>query len=174
MSRESAIEKRKRWLENKQKYCLVDTETTGLGNNDRVVEIAIIDLDGKVLLNTLVNPGISIPPEAERIHGISDSMVKDAPSIGSVGEKIRENLNDRIMIAYNAEFDARMIRQTFNIDVNYECLMYNVMDFHNSDRYMSLEKATAHLRKEDQEHRALGDCYLCLKLIKHSLETGRG
>jgi len=171
MSRESALQKRKRWLKNKQKYCLLDTETTGLGNNDKVVEIAIIDLDGKILLNTLVNPERKIPLDAERVHGISNSMMKDAPSIEVVREEIREILQDRIMLAYNAKFDARMIRQTFNLNVKYECLMYNVMEFYSTGRYISLEKATTHLRSENQEHRALGDCYLCLKLLKTSLET---
>lgn len=166
MSKESALQTRQKWLNNKHKYCIVDTETTGLAIRDKIVEIAIIDLDGNVLLNTLVNPGISIDKGAERVHGISNSMVKGAPSIREVGRKVRDILKNRIMIAYNAKFDARMIRQTFGFNTRYECLMHNVMDFIDTRRFVKLEVATASIRTENQEHRALGDCCLCLDLIK--------
>jgi len=50
----------------------LDTETTGLspGNGARIVEIAILDDDGRPLLDTLVNPDCEIPDEASSIHGI--------------------------------------------------------------------------------------------------------
>ncbi len=40
MSKENALRKRREWLNNKKDYCIVDTETTGLGKNDKVIEIA--------------------------------------------------------------------------------------------------------------------------------------
>jgi hypothetical protein len=47
----------------------LDTETTGLsGERDRIVEIAIIGDDGSVLVDTLVNPRVPIPPEATAIR----------------------------------------------------------------------------------------------------------
>ncbi|MFP4015946.1 MAG: 3'-5' exonuclease [Halanaerobiales bacterium] len=166
MSKERALRMRQKWLNNKHMYCILDTETTGLGKVDKIVEIAIIDLAGNVLLNTLVNPGIRINKGAEMVHGISNSMVKDAPDVREVGMKVREILKNRTMIAYNAKFDARMIRQSFGFNVRYECLMHNVMDYIESRRFVKLEVATASIRNESQEHRALGDCYLCLDLIK--------
>ncbi|MFW6311457.1 MAG: 3'-5' exonuclease [Nanoarchaeota archaeon] len=168
MSKEKALQTRKRWLNNKTKYCIVDTETTGLGKADKVVEIAIIDLDGNILLNTLVNPNKKIHWAAEKVHGISNSMVQTAPDIIEVGSKVNDILKNRIMIAYNAKFDARMIKQSFNLNVKYECLMHNVMDYMSTSRYISLEVATTNIRSDYQEHRALEDCYLCLKLIKSS------
>ncbi len=169
MSKEKALKARREWLANKQNYCIVDTETTGLSGRDKVIEIAIIDLEGNVLLNTLVNPERRIHKNAERVHGISNSMIKKAPGIGQVVSRVRDILMNRVMIAYNASFDARMIKQTFNLNVRYECLMHNVMDFLGTGgRRISLEVATANLRDNQQEHRALGDCYLCLKLINSS------
>lgn len=168
MSKEKALQVRKSWLNNKTQYCIVDTETTGLGKTDKVVEIAIIDLDGKILLNTLVNPNKKIHWAAEKVHGISDSMVQNAPDVREIARKVNEILKNRIMIAYNAKFDARMIKQSFNLNVKHECLMHNVMDFIGTNRYVSLEVATTNIRSDYQEHRALEDCYLCLKLIKTS------
>ncbi len=168
MSKEKALKTRKRWLNNKERYCIVDTETTGLGKTDIVVEIAIIDLDGNILLNTLVNPKKKIHWAAEKVHGISNSKVQNAPDIREVARKVNKILKNKIMIAYNAKFDARMIKQSFNLNVRYECLMHNVMDFIETHKYVSLEVATTNVRSDYQEHRALEDCYLCLKLIKSS------
>ena len=55
----------------------LDTETTGLSvtTGARIVEIAIVDLHGEPLLNTLVNPEEPIPSAAQQVHGISDEMV---------------------------------------------------------------------------------------------------
>ncbi|RGD55405.1 3'-5' exonuclease [Kitasatospora xanthocidica] len=53
----------------------LDLETTGLGDDARIVEIGVVTTDRRVLLNTLVNPGIPIPAEATRHHGITDAMV---------------------------------------------------------------------------------------------------
>lgn len=58
---------------------ILDTETTGLDYDDKIVEIAVIDLDGNVLINTLVDPNKAIPKEATEIHGIANKMVENAP-----------------------------------------------------------------------------------------------
>jgi len=58
----------------------LDTETTGLGPTDQVVEIAILDPEGDPLVESLVRPTINIPPDAVAIHGITDEMVREAPS----------------------------------------------------------------------------------------------
>jgi len=127
-----------------------------------------LDLDGKILLNTLVNPNKKIYWSAEKVHGISNSMVQNAPDVREIARKVHDILKNRIMIAYNARFDARIIKQSFNLNVKHECLMHNVMGFIGTHKYVSLEVATSNIRNDYQEHRALGDCYLCLKLIKSS------
>lgn len=48
-----------KWLNSD--YLIIDTETTGLDNNAEVIEIAIINMHGDVLLNSLVKPTCSIP-----------------------------------------------------------------------------------------------------------------
>lgn len=59
--------------------CLsLDVETTGLGNNDEVCEITILDAAGATILDTLVRPTQPIPAEATAIHRITDAMVASA------------------------------------------------------------------------------------------------
>ncbi|MCW3664158.1 3'-5' exonuclease, partial [Burkholderia cenocepacia] len=59
-------------------FILLDTETTGLDESAEIVEIAVIDDAGNVLLNTLVKPKHPIPNSATAIHGITNAMVATA------------------------------------------------------------------------------------------------
>src|SRR6185436_7482847 len=85
----------------------LDTETTGLYGE--ICEIAVIDLAGNVLINTLVKPTTSIPPDATGIHGISDETVREAPSFKDIFPELDKILRDRVVLVYNVEFDERMI-----------------------------------------------------------------
>jgi DNA polymerase-3 subunit epsilon len=126
-------------MEQKDKYCLVDTETTGLTSKDQVIEISIIDLDGNILLNTLCMPSAPICEEAMQAHGIDAQFLlnNNALSWEIVYPKVKKILDCRIMIAYNAEFDERLILQTCRDNniipsrISYECLMHNVMTWYS-------------------------------------------
>ncbi|MEG3904814.1 3'-5' exonuclease [Microcoleus sp. B4-C5] len=72
-------------------WVILDTETTGLVRAE-IVEIAIINHLGEMLLNTLIKPTVPIPAEAAYLHGISDAMVADAPSFPEVYPRIVEVL----------------------------------------------------------------------------------
>nr|AAB81660.1 putative [Escherichia phage N15] len=67
-----------KWL--KSDYLLIDTETTGLGEYAEIIEIAIINMRGEVLLDTLVKPTKPIPPEVTEINHITNEMVASAPA----------------------------------------------------------------------------------------------
>ncbi|MFN0065634.1 MAG: putative quorum-sensing-regulated virulence factor [Chlamydiales bacterium] len=80
-----------------------DTETTGVKPQvDRIIEIAAFDpLQGRTF-EMLVNPGIPIPQEATNIHGISDEMVKEAPSYAVVGREFAQFCSGEVvLIAHN-------------------------------------------------------------------------
>jgi DNA polymerase-3 subunit epsilon len=90
----------------------LDTETTGLGSTDEVIELGIVDMDGTVLLSTLVRPTIPIPAEATAIHGITNEMVADAPTIADLHEQLQALMADRLVVIYNADYDLRMLKQS--------------------------------------------------------------
>jgi DNA polymerase-3 subunit epsilon len=93
--------------------CLVlDTETTGIGPDDEVCEIAILDAAGTPILDTLIRPSRPIPPEATAIHHITDAMVSTAPSWPEVAEQYAAIVAGRKVVAYNAAFDNRLLKQT--------------------------------------------------------------
>ena len=92
-----------------------DIETTGLSPHTcKITEIgAVLVKDGEVLqrYNTLVNPGMPIPEEVEKLTGISDAMVADAPTIDTVLPEFFSFIGDRMLIAHNAGFDVSFIRR---------------------------------------------------------------
>jgi DNA polymerase III subunit epsilon len=93
-----------------------DTETTGVKpQTDRIVEIAAFDPKLDKTFEMFVNPGIPIPEEAAAIHGISDDMVKDAPSFKEVGAAFQEFCSgDCVLIAHNNDnFDRHFLKEEY-------------------------------------------------------------
>ncbi|MEU7095905.1 3'-5' exonuclease [Kitasatospora aureofaciens] len=82
---------------------VVDTETTGLAGY--VVDLAVVQLDGTVLLDTLVDPQMPIPPDATDIHGITDEMVAGKPTFGQLLDRLSQILAGRRVLIWNAAFD---------------------------------------------------------------------
>ncbi len=96
----------------------IDLETTGVNiSNDRIVEIAIIKIlpDGtKQVKRKLINPLIPIPTGASDVHGITDEMVKDAPSFKQVANEIKQFMENCDMGGYNSNrFDVPMLIEEF-------------------------------------------------------------
>lgn len=90
----------------------LDTETTGTGPNSNILEIAVIDHDGEILIDSLVKPVGRIDPDALAIHKITNEIVADAPRWGEVWDQIEAVLSNRLVGIYNAEFDLRLMRQS--------------------------------------------------------------
>ncbi len=98
-----------------QQYVILDTETTGLFKNDRIVEIGAIVIQGDDILeewSTLVNPNRDLGPM--HIHGITPSMVSMAPGFAEIANDLARLLNGRTLVCHNAHFDMRMLSQEFN------------------------------------------------------------
>lgn len=90
----------------------LDTETTGLGEGSEICEIAILDLAGNALINTLVKTNQPIPEEATAIHGITNEMISNAPTFSELFPKLDDILKGRCVLVYNASFDEEMIAST--------------------------------------------------------------
>ena len=92
---------------------ILDTETTGLTNEDGIVEISMLELvDGIKTgrkFHRFLNPKINITQKAMEIHRITNETVKDQPTFEKVAEDIIKFIGEASIIAHNAGFDRRML-----------------------------------------------------------------
>jgi DNA polymerase III epsilon subunit family exonuclease len=99
-----------------ERYCVIDVETTGFSpTRDRIVEVACALVDGGRVVGrwaTLVNPGMPIPAVATSVHGITDDMVEDAPSIVLALRHVRRLCRGRTVAAHCANFDLSFVGPT--------------------------------------------------------------
>jgi DNA polymerase-3 subunit epsilon len=107
-NRRSAIQTALSYYQARPVY--LDTETTGLDGAAEVIEICVLDTDGSPLVHTLVKPRFPVPPDATRIHGITNAMVALAPAWPEVWPEIEIALRGRQVGIYNADFDLRLMR----------------------------------------------------------------
>jgi DNA polymerase-3 subunit epsilon len=168
-------------------HCVIlDTETTGLNRDrdDEPVQIAVIDWDGNVLLDTLVKPSFPIPADSTRIHGITDEMVKDAPTFADIQDKFIEAIRGKHVVIYNADYDRGILSNVAKGDLlrihagvvscamnRYAQFYGDWNDYHGSYRWQSLINACGQQGIEvTGEHSALGDCKLTLALMRKMAE----
>ncbi len=111
--KQGIINQARQWVAEKPVY--IDTETTGLDKTAEIVEIAVIESDGSILFQSLVKPSRPIPAELTRIHGIDNHMVETAPSFPVVWATLRAQVINRKIGFYNAQFDLRMMRQSYEV-----------------------------------------------------------
>lgn len=168
---------------------VLDTETTSLDiKKARIVEIGVAALvDGRMdrvtTFATYVNPGERIPADSQSIHGITDTMVKDAPSFGAAHKSYRDFAGDHLILGYSLGFDLAVLKTEHEragrpwkapraLDVRELVRVLNppLPDF-------SLDKIAAWLGVDvEGRHTALGDAFvtgeILLALLPRLREAG--
>lgn len=96
----------------------VDTETTGPDpENDRIVDFAIVKQypDGTRESRTWrINPGCPIPPDATKVHGLTDADVADCPRFAEVASEIDDAMRDCDLLTFNGRrFDIPLLKMEF-------------------------------------------------------------
>ncbi|MBN9479579.1 MAG: DNA polymerase III subunit epsilon [Bordetella sp.] len=94
---------------------VLDTETTGFDpkTGDRLIEVGCIEIEDLLptgrTFHRLINPERLIPPDAIKVHGITDDKVKDAPRFHEVVDDLMDFIGEAPLIAHNANFDRNFI-----------------------------------------------------------------
>jgi DNA polymerase-3 subunit epsilon len=150
----------------KRPIAFIDLETTGINiSTDKILEIAIVKIlpDGtKQLKRKLLNPQMPIPKSSTDVHGITDEMVKNAPTFKQVANEVKQFLDNCDMGGYNSNrFDVPMLIEEF---------LRIGLDFSVEGRRMVDVQKVFHL----MEQRTLGAAYkfYCNKTLDgaHSAE----
>lgn len=90
----------------------LDTETTGLGSDAQIIEIAITDTNNNVRMESRLRPTVPVEPGALAVHGIDDQALTNAPTWPQIAGEVQGLLQGRVVVIFNADFDSRMIHQT--------------------------------------------------------------
>ncbi len=95
-------------------FVVVDLETTGGSpKSSQITEIGAVKVRGGEVLGefqTLVNPGVAVPPMITVLTGITTAMVMQAPPITEVLPSFLEFAHDSVLVAHNAHFDVGFLR----------------------------------------------------------------
>lgn len=145
----------------------IDLETTGINLSvDRIVEIAIVkkQVDGtRIVKRKLINPQMPIPKSASDIHGITNEMVKNAPTFKQVANEIRQFLENCDLCGYNSN--------RFDIPLLVEEFLRAGLEFNIDDKYLLDVQKVYHM----MEPRTLSAAYkfYCDKTLDnaHSAEV---
>lgn len=102
-------------------FVILDIETTGLSKYcERITEFsglkAELTQEGLIIrdvFSTLINPGKPIPRFITKLTGISNDMVRDAPSFAKIAPQIHSFIGDAAIVAHNATFDCGFLENHF-------------------------------------------------------------
>lgn len=125
------------------KFVLLDTETTGAGDNDRIIQLGFMVLDGKKVevYNDLCSAEVPIGYGAMEVHGITPDMIEGKPmctQTSAFQTLLELNTPDNVLIIHNAPFDLGMLAKE---------------DFSSRMRLIDTLRCARHLFDDEEAHR---------------------
>nr|QJS05349.1 DNA polymerase III subunit epsilon, exonuclease [Psychrobacter sp.]QJS05829.1 DNA polymerase III subunit epsilon [Psychrobacter sp.] len=149
----------------------LDTETTGLKRKDQVIEIAIIDLNNTVVIDTLLYTKTAINYDAYNVHYIDKFDIADMPKFSEIESHIVRLIEGRQLYIFNADFDLYMMKNSatdnFKIEASsIDCLMDIAGDKLNNGYRISLGNACNSVGVKCGGHRASSDTLASINLYK--------
>lgn len=169
-------------MQNQKSFVAIDLETTGLDfEKDEIIEVALVRFENGVetqSVDYLVKPVKAVlRPFIESLTGITNDDIKDAEPFAAVAGKIFSFIGDLPIVAHNAMFDSKFLRQSFaKVGISFEDhpvwdsltvsrIAYQDAPNHRLDtlvQELGIERSRA--------HRALPDAVACGNLFVMALE----
>jgi DNA polymerase-3 subunit epsilon len=163
-------------------FVVLDLETTGGSPHTcAITEVGAVKVRGGVVLGTfetLVNPGVGLPPGIAYLTGITEAMLAPAPRIQSVLPALAEFVGDAVIVGHNVRFDLAFLQ------ANLRRLGYDRLDNASVDTCLlarrlvrdelpdcRLSTVARHLRTETvPNHRAFADALATVELLHRFFE----
>ena len=160
-------------------HAVIDFETTGLSPDQgaRPTEIAVVIVDGDRITNryqSLMNPCVPIPFDIQALTGITNAMVRSAPTISTVMREALEFVGNHPVVAHNAAFDrkfwnAELGRMQLSWAKNFACSMLLARRLFPEapNHKLGTLVQTLRLPATGRYHRALADAEATAYLLLH-------
>jgi len=176
-------------VKSSPQFLILDTETTGLGDEAEICQIAIVNQLGETVFDSLVKPRYPIPDEAIAIHGITNEAVEYVPGWKDVRYEIKMITEKQNVFIYNKAYDLRMLHQsdkhiliddiTWYRHADFHCVMEAFAEFYGdwnsyfkSYRWKPLGVAARYCGvPEINAHEALSDCLMTLGVLQFMSKT---
>lgn len=162
-------------------YCVIDTETTGgKAAFNRIIDVAVFRVHQGVVVDkfeALVNPGRPIPPWITGLTGITDDMVRHAPSFEEISEDLKHFFTGGVFTAHNAPFDFGFISEEYRrlgqvFDMPRFCTLKLSRKLFSDLSSKSLGSVCDHLLIDIWDrHRARGDAEATVAVLKSILDV---
>jgi DNA polymerase III subunit epsilon len=174
----------KTWVDSlmnrpRDSWVILDTETTGFGPIDEVIELSIIDGAGQVLVDKKrFKPKCEMSPGAQEVHGISIEDLQDEMDFGDFAEELDAILHKRRIVIYNANFDIRMLTQTAVIHSSLDRVIYDDVTcamLKYAEFVGEIKRGGGGFKWQKLpggDHTSLGDCQAVLEIIRRMAGQG--
>ena len=162
-----------------ERIAVIDFETTGLSPNSncRATEIAVVMLEnGRIVerYQSLMNAGVRVPAFIEQLTGISNAMLRTAPSAEQVMNEVNEFVGCTPLVAHNASFDQKFwdfelgrIKRTRLQNFACSLLLARRLMPAAPNHKLGTLTTFARLPHTGQAHRAMADAEMAANLMAH-------
>lgn len=163
-------------------FCVVDLETTGGdAQHCAITEVGAVKVRGGEVLGTfqtLVDPGVAIPPTITTLTGLTDAMVRRAPTMAQALPSLLEFIGGAVIVGHNVRFDLAFLRAALhrwegvalgNVDIDTLALSRRLLADEVPDHRLATlaERLGLHHRPS---HRALADAWAACDLLHALIE----
>ena len=151
---------------------IIDTETVGSGPTIEVIEIALGDVSGSILFESIVRPIFNRLPAPSKHARFDRAAFTDAPYWVDIWPKIAALIDRKLLIAYNASFDRRALAAMLSRNAQaspergWRCAMQLVKKTAAAKRSLTLSEACARFGVEGGTHRAARDVQATCRLLQ--------
>ncbi len=166
------------------RYAVFDFETTGLSPalGGRVIEVGAVAIEEGIIFaefHSMINPGVTIPRAAQRVHGITEEMLESEPQPEDVFPQFLQFIDGAVLVAHNASFDMGFLRWELGslglgFDNSHLCTLKICRKLFPRLRNHKLETVARHLigslPQNYRSHRALDDAHLTARVWMKILE----
>jgi DNA polymerase III epsilon subunit-like protein len=155
-----------------ERALVIDTETIGTGPTIEVIEIAIGDVAGNILYESLVRPVFNRLPPRSKHARFEREAFEDAPYWIDIWPRLSALIDRKLLVAYNASFDRRALSAMLSRHAQvsqergWRCAMQAVKQRIGTKRSLTLTQACSYFGLEGGNHRATRDVQATCRLLQ--------